>query len=55
MRMTSRFVNDPDKLERMVTVLHIGLKQWGYLMRFGKTKSMTVYLPKYTAVIPALL
>jgi hypothetical protein len=38
--------DDPDKLQRMVTALHLAFQRWGLLISVGKTKSMTVYVPR---------
>ena len=38
--------DDADKLQRMVTALHLAFQRWGLLISVGKTKSMTVYVPR---------
>jgi hypothetical protein len=38
--------DDADKLQRMVTALHLAFQRWGLLISVGKTKSMTIYVPR---------
>ena len=38
--------DDANKLQRMVTALHLAFQRWGLLISVGKTKSMTVYVPR---------
>jgi hypothetical protein len=38
--------DDADKLQRMVTALHLAFQRWGLFISVGKTKSMTIYVPR---------
>jgi hypothetical protein len=44
--------DDADKLQRMVTALHLAFQRWGLLISIGKTKSMTVYVPRPGEELP---
>jgi hypothetical protein len=38
--------DDPDKLRDMVTALDSAFQRWGLLISVGKTKTLTVYIPR---------
>ena len=38
--------DDPDKLRDMVTALDAAFQRWGLLISVGKTKTLTVYVPR---------